>query len=332
MIKTVLIGCGKSGSIIANELSVADTEICGFCDLNIERARGLAEKFGGEAYSDYREMFEKTMPEVAVICTPPYCTDEIILCAAENGISFITESPVTGDGGRYNDILAKIEEKGIKTAVYDRLMYSKLMRVMKQFAAKNPIIRASFERVTPAPTEFWKRDCELCGGILIEKGVDVISAVTSLFGEIKRVNAVSSRGFVSGIADYSTDDCFTADLVCSCNAIVNITLGNYGVEGEDFSVVLNARGKRLELKDGVIRVYGDTFDPGRTKKMLHAGEIIPDEVEDGCLVYKDDCEMTPIKAFMSAISGGKADNIVSYAEGVHALMSAKAVLAKTVQL
>ena len=86
----------------------------------------------------------------------------------------------------------------------------------------------------------------------------------------------------------STDDCFSAVITFSKNTILNLTLGSYGTADDGLKLRLYAYGKRLEFSGGEIRVYGETFDPGKTKKMLHAGEEIPDEVRDDCLVYRND--------------------------------------------
>ena len=140
MTKTVLIGCGNSGIKIAAELSASGADIVGFCDLSIDRAAELAEKYGGEAYSDYRKMFAEKTPDAAFVCTPPYCTDEILMCAVQSGISFMTETPVTGKSGKCRDIAEKIREKGVAAAVYSEIYYSRLMRVIRGFCRKYPII------------------------------------------------------------------------------------------------------------------------------------------------------------------------------------------------
>lgn len=332
MVKTVLIGCGSSGRQIAEEISSSGAELVGFCDLNIDRADELGKKYGGKAFSDYREMFETLSPEAAFICTPPYCTDEIVASSVEHGISFMTETPVTRSFDKAKSILERANEKGIITAVYDRFIYSRLMKTVECFARKNQIIHARIERVTPAPTEFWKRDCELCGGILIEKGVDLVAFMSRIFGEIKNISAFASRGFVAGIADYSTDDCFSGILTYSNNALVELSLGNYGVSGEETTLTLEAKGKRLELCGDEIRVYGDSFDPGKTKKMLHAGDVIPDEYENGILVYRNDEESTPVKTFLASVESGKTERLLTYGEGLDALLSAVKISEKTVHI
>ncbi len=340
MIKTVLIGCGSSGEARCKEFfdsgANVDARIVGFCDLNIERAEVLAEKLGGTAYSDYRIMFEEQSPDAVIVCTPPYCTDDILLFAADEGVSFLTEIPVSSSTEKSRIIARKVREKGVVGAVHSELYYSKLMQVIRNFVNNNQIIRAEAERITPPPSEFWKRDGELSGGILFEKGIDILTVSDILFGKIKSFNAVSSRGYIVGIADYCTEDSLNAMITYSSNTTLVLSLGSYGLTDSLF-YNLYSYGKRLELTGGEIRIYGDTFDPTKTKKMLHAGEVIPDEVGDDCLIYRSSTDKVSVKAFTDALTKQQtqykqAEPLLSYEESLDILEIAREINKRTVQL
>lgn len=325
MKKAVIVGCGKSGEKIAAALELIKdkVEIIGVCDLNIARAEKVGGKSGAAAYSDYRKMFDELQPEIAFVAVPPYCTDEILDCAAENRINFMTESPVSLDCVRCGEIVKKIRENGIVTAVKNPLLTSKLMRVAKQFADKNPVIRAEAEYVTPPPDMFWKRDEELSGGILLEKGMSLLECLSFLFGDVSSSHICTRRGFVSGIADYNTDDLLCADVMFDCGTCASLILGNYASDSRGALLTMYSFGKRLVLCDGEVRIYGESFDPGKTKKMLRGGEILPDFVEDDCLVYKNDENITPESAFADAVESGKPDPMLpDYESGVKSLRTA----------
>ena len=325
MKKAVIVGCGNSGIKIATVLDSTkdNVSLIGACDLNIARAQKIAEKSGAKAYSDYRKMFAELKPELAFVAVPPYCTDEILSCAAENKINFMTESPVSLNSERCGEIIEKIYENGIVTAVKNPLLPSKLMRVAKQFADKNPVIRVGAEYITPPPDMFWKRDEELSGGILLEKGMFLLESLSFLFGSVRASHVYTQRGFVSGIADYNTDDILCADMMFERRTCANIILGNYASDSGRAVLTMDSFGKRLELYESEVRIYGDSFDPGKTKKMLHNGEILPDSVEDGCLIYKNDENITPESAFIDAVENGKADPmLLDYEIGVKMLQVA----------
>ena len=346
MIKIVLIGCGNSGSKRCREFFGSDANIdaciAGFCDLNIERAEKLAAEFGGKAYSDYRLMFEELSPDAAVVCTPPYCTDDILLYAADAGVSFLTEVPVSSSCEKGSLVAEKVREKGITAAVHSELYYSRLMQVMRCFVNDNQIIYAEAKKITPPPAEFWKRDAELCGGILLEKGIDILTAADTLFGKIKSVNAISSCGYVVGIADYCTEDSFNAMITYSSNMTLCLSLGSYGTADSGAAFTLYSYGKRLELAGDEIRVYGDTFDPSKTKKMLHAGEVIPDEIAADCLIYRNSADKVSVRAFTDALMTENTPNhkipcqqvssIISFDEGLRELEIAREIKKRTVKL
>lgn len=325
MKKAVIVGCGKSGEKIAAAVEMIrdKVEIAGVCDLNIARAQKVGGVFSAAAYSDYRKMLDELQPEIAFVAVPPYCTDEILDCAAENKISFMTESPVSLSCERCCEIIEKIRENGILTAVKNPLLPSKLMRVAKQFADKNPVIRAEAEYVTPPPDMFWKRDEELSGGILLEKGMFLLECLSFLFGDVSSSHLYTQRGFVSGIADYNTDDLLCADMMFECGTCASMILGNYASDSKGALLTMYSFGKRLVLREDEVRIYGESFDPGKTKKMLRGGEILPDFVDEDCLVYKNDENITPESAFAAAVETGKADFMLpDYKSGVKSLKTA----------
>lgn len=319
MKKAVIVGCGDSGR--KTVCSIKDkVTLAGVCDLNIARAQKIAEGSDAKTYSDYRKMFDEIKPDIAFVAVPPYCADEILSCAAENKINFMTEAPVSLNDKRCGLIIEKVRENNLVTTVRNPLLTSKLMRAAKQFADKYPVIRAEAEYVTPPPDMFWKRDEELSGGILLEKGVQLLECLTFLLGDVRGAHVYTQRGFVTGIADYNTDDVLCAELTFGCGACAGLLLGNYASDDSGAVLTASAFGKRLELNEREVRVRGESFDPGKTKKMLHNGLILPDTVEEDCLVYKNDESLTPESAFVSAVENGKNDlPLPDYESGVKTL-------------
>ncbi|MCW3981473.1 MAG: Gfo/Idh/MocA family oxidoreductase [Candidatus Bathyarchaeota archaeon] len=65
-----VIGVGFWGKNHARVLSeLPQTELVAICDLDLERAQGIAEKYGAEAYKDSREMLHHCDIDAASVCT-----------------------------------------------------------------------------------------------------------------------------------------------------------------------------------------------------------------------------------------------------------------------
>ena len=69
-VKLGFIGTGgMAGAHMRNLQTFDDIEFTAMCDVSEERAEGCAEEFGGNAYTDFREMYDEESLD-AVISAP----------------------------------------------------------------------------------------------------------------------------------------------------------------------------------------------------------------------------------------------------------------------
>src|SRR4051812_8770767 len=70
-IRTGIIGPGKVARLHADAMRMtAEAEFVGVCGRNMEKARVMAGEYGVAAYTDVREMREKSGVEMVCVCTP----------------------------------------------------------------------------------------------------------------------------------------------------------------------------------------------------------------------------------------------------------------------
>ena len=71
MINIGVIGCGKIAQVrhIPEYLDNKDCKLVGLYDLNLDRAKELAEKYGAKAYSSYEELLNDPSIDAVSICT-----------------------------------------------------------------------------------------------------------------------------------------------------------------------------------------------------------------------------------------------------------------------
>ena len=275
--KLALIGCSGAGKLIRSALDGLGDEaaLCAVCDLNEERGKG----FGVPIYTDYKKMLDECDIDAVIIATPPYESCDIMRECVSRGISFAAEEPSASDPDECGEIFAQAREKNVKCAVLSRVL-TRSVRVMKCYCEKYPVISASFEVRGTLPDKFWKRERELCGGIITEKGVGAVSVMRSLFGEPRETFGCLSSGYLSGQADYFTDDEYNAVMSFECGVTAHMRLTNCEIRDGGMKITLNSYGKRLEYTEiggmAEIRIFGEKFDPGKSRKLLRAGEILPD--------------------------------------------------------
>lgn len=67
-----IIGCGKIAQTrhIPEYMDNQDSRLAAFYDVNAERARFLAKKYGGRAYGTYRELLQDKEIDAVSVCVP----------------------------------------------------------------------------------------------------------------------------------------------------------------------------------------------------------------------------------------------------------------------
>ena len=95
-VKLGFIGTGGMAGAHMRNLkdNFEDVEFCAMCDISEDRAKGRAEEYGGNAYSDFREMYDKEDLNAVYICTPPFAHGEQERIACEKGIAMFIEKPI----------------------------------------------------------------------------------------------------------------------------------------------------------------------------------------------------------------------------------------------
>jgi predicted dehydrogenase len=93
-IRAAIVGCGLIGRKRAEALSGAVVTVC--CDLNLERARSLAEKYGARATVDWREAVSCSDVDVVFVAT----THDMLPIVAEQAAAAGKHALVEKPGGR----------------------------------------------------------------------------------------------------------------------------------------------------------------------------------------------------------------------------------------
>lgn len=96
MIKVGIIGCGKIAQIrhIPEYIANPNARVHGFFDVNQERAKEIAEKYGGIAYESYQQMLADPEIDAVSVLTPNFTHAEISIAALNAGKHVLCEKPM----------------------------------------------------------------------------------------------------------------------------------------------------------------------------------------------------------------------------------------------
>lgn len=207
MVKVAFVGCGGIMEEHYKHLSVMpNVKIVGHCDSDGARAKSAADRFGGEAFTDFAVMYDKTKPRAVYVGVPPFAHGEIETAAAARGIHLFIEKPVALDratGQRIGAALAKakvVAGVGYCYRYYDTVALAKRMLKGKVVSLVTGCWKGGLPEVS------WWRQMDKSGGQIVEQTTHLFDLVRYLCGEVAEVHAVASRGCMTKVEGYGVDD------------------------------------------------------------------------------------------------------------------------------
>lgn len=215
-----VVGCGSIAEIahFPSIKKAPGAELIAVCDLNEQRAKETAEKWGARRwYSDYKRMFaDNDDLDAVIIATPNNLHRNQAVAAARAGLHVIVEKPLAVTNTEAWDIISECRKHKVKLMVgCDRRFWTH-NQWAKQLIDAGVIGDIKFSRASlhehwfnyqnnVAVTKF-RLDCAVAGGAaLSDTGAHAIDLLTWLNGSrVKRVIGVALR--VAMPAEYTLCD------------------------------------------------------------------------------------------------------------------------------
>ncbi|MCD6408385.1 Gfo/Idh/MocA family oxidoreductase [bacterium] len=226
-IKVGFIGCGGIANAHMMRLSqIEGVVFAGMCDIVEEKAREAAEKYGGNVYTDYREMLEKEKIDCCFICVPPFCHEGQELLCIEKNIPFFVEKPVHLDLQKAEEIAEKVKEKNLITSVGYVLRYFDVVDKLKEILKNEQpaIIRGRYYGQVPGEGKGWYSKKGKSGGQLVEQATHIVDMMRYLVGEIEEIYGYKFEGINREIYEgYNVEDASTLVMKFENGIIGNLT-------------------------------------------------------------------------------------------------------------
>jgi predicted dehydrogenase len=118
-LKIGVIGCGSiaQNRHLPEYATNAQVEIVAVCDINEERAKKTAEKYGATAYTSYEELVKSGTVDAVSVCTPNYLHAPISIAALEAGLHVLCEKPMAIAQKEAEDMIAAANASGKKLMI-----------------------------------------------------------------------------------------------------------------------------------------------------------------------------------------------------------------------
>jgi predicted dehydrogenase len=167
--------------------------VAAIADVAVDRAREVAEPIGASAYPDVAEMLDREQLDALYICVPPFAHGAPEAAAAEAGLPFFVEKPLSADLATAERIAAAVEERGLVTAVGYHWRYLDITERAQELVAANParLVLGYWLDSTP-PVPWWIREAQ-SGGQFVEQTTHIFDMARLLVGEVDCVQGFGSR-------------------------------------------------------------------------------------------------------------------------------------------
>ena len=220
-LRAAAIGVGSLGRHHARnyaELAVEGRmDLIGVCDIDNETAASIASDNSCPAFSDWRELLDKT--DVVSIATPTETHAEIACAFLENGVHVLVEKPIATSLDEADRIIAAAEKSGAK------LMVGQLERFNPAMIALRPHVNHplyfEIHRVSPFPNRSLDVD------VVLDVMIHDLDAVQWLVGKDVKVEGIHAVG-IPVISDKV--DAANARIEFENGAVANITASRIGTE------------------------------------------------------------------------------------------------------
>ncbi len=213
MADRVRIGFAGAGGIATEAhlpalKEVDGAEIVALADVSEDRAKAAAEKFGGKAYADWREMLDKEEMDALYVCLPPHVHGEVELAACAKGLHLFVEKPIVMDMETGIKIAEAIEKAGVISSVGYQLRYRPVADAARDFLKDKPVAMVAGIRwggIAGGP-EHWWRVMSRSGGMLHEQATHNLDFIRYIVGDVKRVYGVKALNALKGVENLDIPD------------------------------------------------------------------------------------------------------------------------------
>lgn len=196
-LKVALIGAGgiATGAHMPAYARMDNVEVVAICDIKLEKAKKLAEKYGiSQVYENYEDVFEIPGLDAIDICTPNYLHSIIAVAALEKGLHVFSEKPDAVSTSEAERMKAAAEKSGKTLMVMRNNRYMPISSFLKKYIEDGRMgeiysARCGWQRRRGIPGKggWFTTKAQSGGGPLIDLGVHMIDLTMWLMGNPKPV-------------------------------------------------------------------------------------------------------------------------------------------------
>jgi predicted dehydrogenase len=249
-LKFAIVGCGRIAERHAeqiNRLAILQA----VCDEVESRALQLGKKYGSGVYANYDELLvnEKEI-DVISVCTPNGLHAEHSIKAFRHGIHVLCEKPMAISVYDCGEMIKEAEKYNRRLFVVKQNRYNPPVRAIKQALDENrfgKILSVQLNCFWNRNTDYyskseWKGTNKLDGGTLFTQFSHFIDLLYWMFGDIKRVEAITRNLNHEKIIEFEDTGVVIMEFYNGIIGTINYTVNSYGKNMEGSLTIFGEKG------------------------------------------------------------------------------------------
>ena len=266
-VKVGFVGTGGMANAHISQVdTIEEATIVAFCDIEEERAKVAADRYGGQYYTDARRLIDETEVDAIYFCLPPFAHTDIERLAADSGRHIFVEKPVSMTIDHGLSVLEAVNKNSVISGVGYQGRYQNSEIALRDYLKDKTIGMVVSHRWggIAGGSDHWWRVMEKSGGMLHEQATHQVDMIRYLAGEITEVYKLSamkintdqpnhtipdaevvSLKFASGAVGQITTTCaltggggsMRTDFILEDHQIVQLGWGNFEIQPQNFDTI-----------------------------------------------------------------------------------------------
>ncbi|MER9025791.1 Gfo/Idh/MocA family oxidoreductase [Mesorhizobium sp. M0815] len=208
MLRFALVGCGRISvrhAQLLGENAISGAKLAAVCDVDINKAKVTAARYGVPAYADMHEMMERESPDVAVILTESgnHARDAIAL--AHYGKHLIVEKPMALTLADADAMIRACDVAGIKLFIVKQNRFNvPVVKLREALGAGRfgKLVMGTVRVRWCRPQSYydqdsWRGTWALDGGVLTNQASHHVDLLEWMMGDVESVFAMTRTALVN---------------------------------------------------------------------------------------------------------------------------------------
>lgn len=203
MVKVGVIGLGFMGNMHSQcYKAIPEAKVIAFADIQLDKARDFAKKYGGKAYDNGDELINNKEIDVVDICLPTYLHKEYVIKAAKAKKHIMCEKPIALSVKDADEMITACKKAKVKFTIGQVLRFwPEYMKLKEIFDTKKlgKLKSISCKRLGAFPVWSWQQwmcDNKKSGGGVIDMHIHDVDFLYYLLGRPLTLHSCGDLGHI----------------------------------------------------------------------------------------------------------------------------------------